>query len=78
MSPFRTTAWKIWVTAALATTAFSAIGILQSTTTGVFTGLNIEDNVINNLNVNTATWPNGKIAYGILINVGGRSIRLNP
>jgi hypothetical protein len=49
----------------------SAIGILQSTSTGVLTGLNIERNTINDVEVNTGDWPTGKIAYGIQINVGG-------
>ncbi len=49
----------------------SAIGILQSPSTGVLTGLNIERNSINNVNVNTGNWPTGKIAYGMQINVGG-------
>ena len=48
----------------------SAIGVLQSTSTGVLTGLNIERNTINNVNVNTSNWPTGKLAYGIIINVG--------
>jgi hypothetical protein len=49
----------------------SAIGILQSASTGVLTGLNIERNTINDVQVNTGNWPTGKIAYGIIINVGG-------
>ena len=49
----------------------SAIGILQSTSTGVLTSLNIERNTINDVQVNTGNWPTGKIAYGIIINVGG-------
>ncbi len=51
----------------------SAIGILQSTSTGVLTGLDIERNIINGVTVNTGTWPTGKIAYGIQINTGGGS-----
>ncbi|WP_341226027.1 3-coathanger stack domain-containing protein [uncultured Arcticibacterium sp.] len=51
----------------------SAIGILQSTSTGVLTGLNIERNIISNVTVNDGDWPTGKIAYGIQINVGGNS-----
>ncbi len=51
----------------------SAIGILQSSSTGTLTGLSIERNTISNVNVNTGTWPTGKIAYGIQINVGGNS-----
>lgn len=51
----------------------SAIGILQSTSTGVLDGINIMRNVISNVNVNTGTWPTGKIAYGIQINVAGGS-----
>ncbi len=51
----------------------SAIGFLQSTSTGVLTGLNIERNTIDNVSTNTGQWPTGKIAYGIQINVGGNS-----
>jgi parallel beta-helix repeat protein len=51
----------------------AAIGFLQSTSTGMLTGLNIERNTINNVNVNTGTWPTGKVAYGIIINTGGGS-----
>ena len=51
----------------------AAIGILQSTSTGVLNGLTIENNTINNVNVNTGNWPTGKLAYGIIINVGGSS-----
>ncbi|WP_372947734.1 right-handed parallel beta-helix repeat-containing protein, partial [Mariniphaga sp.] len=51
----------------------AAIGVLQSTSTGVLTGLNIERNSINSVNVNTGDWPTGKLAYGIIINVGGGS-----
>jgi hypothetical protein len=50
--------------------SLSAIGILQSVSTGVLTDLDISGNVISDLNVNTAPWPAGKIAYGIIINVG--------
>jgi parallel beta-helix repeat protein len=53
--------------------SLSAIGVLDSAATGVLTTLNITDNSIANLNVDTAPWPNGKIAYGIQINVGGGS-----
>jgi parallel beta-helix repeat protein len=49
----------------------SAIGILQSSSTGVLTNLEIEGNTIDNVNVNTGTWPTGKIAYGIQLNTGG-------
>ncbi len=49
----------------------SAIGFLQSTSTGDLTGLNIERNTINNVSTNNGQWPTGKIAYGIQINVGG-------
>lgn len=49
----------------------SAIGILQSTTTGTLTDLTIERNTIDEVTVSNATWPTGKIAYGIIINVGG-------
>ncbi len=51
----------------------SAIGILQSTSTGVLDGISIMRNAISNVNVNTGTWPTGKIAYGIQINVAGGS-----
>lgn len=51
----------------------AAIGILQSASTGVLTGLDITNNSINNVDVNTADWPVGKIAYGIILNVGGSS-----
>lgn len=50
--------------------SISAIGILQSTSTGVLTGLEIKRNQISNVEVNTGTWPTGKIAYGIIVNVG--------
>ena len=49
----------------------SAIGVLQSTSAGVLTNLTVESNTIMNVQVNTGDWPTGKIAYGILINVGG-------
>ncbi|MBL7772756.1 MAG: right-handed parallel beta-helix repeat-containing protein, partial [Chitinophagaceae bacterium] len=54
-------------------TGFSAggIGILQSVSTGVLTGVNIERNLINNVIVNNGQWPTGKIAYGITLNIGG-------
>ncbi|REJ81428.1 MAG: HYR domain-containing protein, partial [Bacteroidetes bacterium] len=48
----------------------SAIGILQSVSTGVLTGLTIERNRINSVRVNTDNWPKGKIAYGIQLNTG--------
>src|SRR5690606_39799677 len=48
----------------------SAIGVLQSTSTGVLTGLTIQRNTISNVMVNSGQWPTGKIAYGIQINVG--------
>ena len=51
----------------------SAIGILQSTSTGVLSGLNIERNTIENVHVHPGPWPTGKIAYGIIINVGSNS-----
>ncbi|MBK8490835.1 MAG: hypothetical protein IPL49_08050 [Saprospirales bacterium] len=51
----------------------SAIGILQSPSTGVLTGLTIERNTINDVEVNTGNWPTGKLAYGIIINVGSSS-----
>ncbi|WP_162628162.1 right-handed parallel beta-helix repeat-containing protein [Arcticibacterium luteifluviistationis] len=51
----------------------SAIGVLQSTSTGVLTGLDIKRNIISNVTVNDGGWPTGKIAYGIQMNVGGNS-----
>ena len=48
----------------------SAIGILQSTSTGVLTDLFIERNTIDYVEVNTGNWPTGKIAYGIQLNTG--------
>jgi len=48
----------------------SAIGVLQSASTGVLTNLKIERNSIENVNVNTGNWPTGKIAYGIQLNTG--------
>jgi hypothetical protein len=48
----------------------AAIGILQSTSTGVLTGLTIDRNTISNVAVNTGNWPTGKIAYGIIVNIG--------
>lgn len=51
----------------------AAIGVLQSTSAGVLTGLNIERNIINDVHVNAGNWPTGKIAYGIILNVGGNS-----
>ena len=51
----------------------SAIGILQSPSTGTLTGLNIERNTINKVNVNNGQWPTGKIAYGIQLNAGSAS-----
>ena len=48
----------------------SAIGILDSEATGVLSNLKIERNTINNVTVNTGTWPAGKIAYGIQLNTG--------
>ncbi|MBK7408003.1 MAG: right-handed parallel beta-helix repeat-containing protein [Saprospirales bacterium] len=48
----------------------AAIGILQSPSTGVLTGLTIERNTINDVEVNTGNWPTGKLAYGIIVNVG--------
>jgi hypothetical protein len=54
-------------------TGFSsgAIGILQSTSTGVVTGVAIERNMINGVTVNNGNWPTGKIAYGVILNIGG-------
>jgi len=48
-----------------------AISILQSTSTGILTTLNVERNIISNVNVYTGDWGDGgRIAYGIIINVG--------
>ncbi|TVR40353.1 MAG: hypothetical protein EA392_04145, partial [Cryomorphaceae bacterium] len=52
----------------------SAIGILQSTSQGTLSNLNIEDNSISDVNSNTGPWGDGgRIAYGVLINVGGNA-----
>ena len=51
----------------------SAIGFIQSTSTGTLTDLSIQRNTISNVHVNTGNWPTGKLAYGIIINVGGGS-----
>lgn len=52
----------------------SGIGILQSTSQGTLTDLTIEGNTIENVNANTGDWSEGgRIAYGILINVGGNA-----
>lgn len=51
----------------------SAIGIIESTSSGVLDGLSIQNNTINNVKVSAAAWPAGKVAYGILTNVGGNS-----
>lgn len=51
----------------------SAIGILQSPTTGTLSNLVIEGNLINGVRVSNSPWPTGKIAYGILVNVGGNA-----
>ena len=51
----------------------SAIGFLQSTSTGVLDGLTIARNRIDGVTVNNSNWPTGKIAYGIQINTGGGS-----
>lgn len=48
----------------------AAIGVLQSTSTGYLTGLNILRNSICDVEVSTANWPTGKIAYGIVLNTG--------
>ena len=58
-----------------ANTGYSAggIGVLQSTSTGTLSGLEINDNTVSNVVSNTNEWPTGKIAYGILINVAGNS-----
>lgn len=51
-----------------------AIGILQSTTTGTLTNLNIERNVIKHVFAKKVDWSlGGRIAYGININVGGNA-----
>ncbi|MBK8633761.1 MAG: right-handed parallel beta-helix repeat-containing protein [Saprospiraceae bacterium] len=54
-------------------TGFSAggIGILGSTSTGILNGLSVQRNLLSNINVNNSTWPTGKIAYGLIMNVGG-------
>jgi len=51
----------------------AAIGILHSASTGTLTGLNILRNTISDVEVNTGTWPTGKLAYGIVLNTGGGS-----
>ncbi len=58
---------------ALSNSSASAVGILQSVSTGTLSGLVISDNIINNVTVNNAAWPVGKIAYGIVMNVGGNA-----
>lgn len=57
-------------TSALTGASASAIGVLQSTSTGILTGLSIKRNTISNVNVNTSAYPTGKGAYGIQVNVG--------
>ncbi|MBS1770192.1 MAG: right-handed parallel beta-helix repeat-containing protein, partial [Acidobacteria bacterium] len=49
----------------------SAIGVLGSNSLGTLNGLHIERNSIDDVTVNNATWPTGKIAYGVMINTGG-------
>ncbi len=52
----------------------SAIGVLQSTTTGTLTNLTIDGNTISNVKAKKLDWGSGgRIAYGIQINVGGGS-----
>jgi hypothetical protein len=49
----------------------SAIGVLQSTSTGILNNLSIERNTIDNVKAKIEDWTNGgRIAYGIIINVG--------
>jgi hypothetical protein len=48
-----------------------AIGILQTNSLGVLSGLSITNNNITDVIVNNGQWPTGKIAYGIQLNVGG-------
>ncbi|HPF36160.1 MAG TPA: right-handed parallel beta-helix repeat-containing protein, partial [Candidatus Krumholzibacteria bacterium] len=48
----------------------AAIGILQSTSTGTLSDLVIARNTITDVNVNTGSWPTGKIAYGMILNTG--------
>jgi hypothetical protein len=50
-----------------------AIAVLQSTSTGTLSGLTISGNTITNVNVNTGSWPTGKIAYGMILNTGSSS-----
>ncbi|HMS68958.1 MAG TPA: hypothetical protein PKD18_12500, partial [Saprospiraceae bacterium] len=54
-------------------TGFSAggIGILGSTSTGVLNCVSVQRNLLSNINVNNSPWPTGKIAYGLIMNVGG-------
>jgi hypothetical protein len=56
---------------ALTGNSASAIGFLQSTTTGTLSNLTIAGNTISNVVVNNSAWPTGKIAYGIQLNAGG-------
>ncbi|TVR76056.1 MAG: T9SS C-terminal target domain-containing protein [Saprospirales bacterium] len=52
----------------------SGIGFLQSTSQGTLNDITIENNSIEDVNANTGNWGDGgRIAYGILINVGGNS-----
>ncbi len=56
----------------------SAIGVLESSTTGTLTGLTIERNRITDVIVSSLAWPAGKIANGIQLNAGGRGIAQVP
>jgi len=51
----------------------SAIGFLQSPSTGTLTNLTISRNTISDVEVSDLPWPTGRIAYGILINIGGNA-----
>lgn len=59
--------------AALTGNSATAMGFLQSTTTGTLTGLTIARNTISSVVVSNSAWPTGKIAYGIQLNAGGGS-----
>ena len=56
---------------ALTGNSASAIGFLQSTTTGTLTNLQVLRNTITDVMVSDSPWPTGKIAYGIQLNAGG-------
>lgn len=50
----------------------AAIGILDSSANGTLTGLSITNNQISNVDAKNTDWDSGgRIAYGIIINVGG-------